>query len=147
MAHGMKRDDGLSLVYVKERTISKFLQAHDKDEVRWWVNQGFLVDSVQDPEKWAVAVGKLVLIDRDAANHFPAFALPAISGANRQNSCSLPPSARFPDANSSSQRLSPNLSTVHLAVTISLSILPAFPTFLYTIHDHIARLTHHISAS
>lgn len=43
MAHGMKRDDGLSLVYVKERTISKFLQTHDKDEVRWWINQGFLV--------------------------------------------------------------------------------------------------------
>jgi hypothetical protein len=102
-------------------------------------------------EKWAVAVGKLVLIDKDAANRFPAIAFFTSHPMRKQAEplVALPSSGRFSHANSFSQRLSSKLPTVYHTVAIILSILPTFPTSLYTIYDHDynPRLTHNTSAS
>jgi len=75
------------------------------------------------PWKWAVAVGKLVLIDRDADQPRPSHAinqLPAISSRQFNDYRVFPFScARFPDANSFSQRLSRLHPTVYHTVAIT----------------------------
>jgi hypothetical protein len=104
---------------VKERTESKFLQAQNKECGREVIKVSWLTG----PWKWAVAVGKLVLIDRDADQPRPSHAInqsPAIS-SRQSNDYFLFFSflTRFPHANSSPQRQAQLHPTVHHAVTIT----------------------------